>query len=64
MSPQANKISSIKRKRNPKLKKQETGAATRNDFFLETPFLRCCIKNSMYHCILLIGTISNENPYQ
>ena len=32
MSPQANKISSMKSKRNPKLKKQKTGAANRNEF--------------------------------
>ena len=35
MLPQANVISSRKLKQNPKLKKQETGAATRNDFFLK-----------------------------
>ena len=34
-SPQANKVSSIKTKRNPKLKQQKTGAATRNDVFLK-----------------------------
>ena len=44
MSPQANKISSIKRKRNPKLKKQETGAATRNDFFLKHLFSDVALK--------------------
>ena len=32
MSPQTNKNSNIKTKQNPKLKKQKTGAAIRNDF--------------------------------
>ena len=33
LSPQTNKISSTKTKRNTKLKKQKTGAATRTYFF-------------------------------
>ena len=66
MSPQTNKISSIKTKQNPKLKKQKTGAATRNDFFLNHLALDVSLKilTSMHHCILLIGIISNGNPYQ
>ena len=34
MSAKANEISSIKTKRNPKLKKQKAGTIARNDFFL------------------------------
>ena len=66
MSPQANKISGIKTKRNPKLKIQKTGAATRNDVFLKYLALDVALKIpiSTRHCILLIGTISNGHPYE
>ena len=65
-SPQTNKISSIKTKRNPKLKKPKTGAATRNDFFLKYLALDVALKIpiSTRHCMLLIGIISNGNPYE
>ena len=48
MSPQANKISGIKTKRNPKLKIQKTGAATRNDFFLKYFALDVALKNPLH----------------
>ena len=65
MSAQTNKISSIKTKENPKLKKQKTGAATINDFFLSYLALDVSLKDptSMHHCMLLIRIISNGNPY-
>ena len=61
-----NKISSIKAKRNPRLKKQITGVATHNDFFLKNLALDVALKipTSMCHCILLIGIISNGHPYK
>ena len=61
MSPQANKTSSIKTKRNPK-----TGAATRNDFFFKNLTLYVALKIPIFtrHCILLICIISNGNPYE
>ena len=66
MSPQTNKISSIKTKQNQKLKKQKTAAATQNDFFLKYRTLDAALKIpiSMCHCVLLIGIISNGNPYE
>ena len=66
MSPQTNKISTIKTKRKPKLKKQKTGAAICNIFFLKYLALDVALKIpiSMCHCILLIGIISNGNPYE
>ena len=66
MSPQTNKNRSIKTKRNPKLKKQKTGAAIRNDFFLKYLALDVALKIpiSTRHYILLIGIISNGNPYE
>ena len=66
MSPQSNKIGSIKVKRNPKLKKQKTAGATRNDFFLKNLAVDVAIKISIStrHCILLFGIISNGNPYE
>ena len=67
MSPQTNKISSIKRKRNPKLKKQKTGAAICNNFFLKYLALDVALKIpiSTRHWTLLIamisyGTLMNE----
>ena len=65
-SPQTNKISSIKTKRNPKLKKPKTGAATHNDFFLKHLALDVALKIpiSTRYCVLLIGIISNGNPYE
>ena len=64
MSPQTNKISSMKTKRNPKLEKQKTGAAIHNDFFLKYLALDVALKIpiSTRHCILLIDIISNGNP--
>ena len=44
MSPQANKFSSIKTKRNANLKKQTTRAATRNSFFLKYLALDVALK--------------------
>ena len=66
MSSQTNKISSIKTKRNPKLKKQKTGGAIGNDFFLKhlAVYVALKIPISTRHCILLIGIISNGNPYK
>ena len=65
MSPQTNKISSIKIKRNPKVK-QKTGAATLTDFFLRYLALDEALKipTSTRHYILLIGIISNGSPYE
>ena len=64
MSAKANEISSIKTKRNPKLKKQKAGAIARNDFFLINLALDVKLKIpiSTRHCILLIGLISYGNP--
>ena len=68
MTPQTNKISSIKTKRYPKLKqkKTKTGAATRFEFFLKYLALDVPLKfpTSTRHCILLIDIISNGNPYE
>ena len=66
MSPQTNKISSMKTKRNPKLRKKKTGTAARNDFFLKYLAFDVALKfpTSTRHCILLIGVISNENPFE
>ena len=64
MSAKANEISSIKTKRNPKLKKQKAGTIARNDFFLINLALDVKLKIpiSTRHCILLIGLISYGNP--
>ena len=66
MSPQANKISSIKTTRNPKLKKKSLETATHNDFFLKYLNSDVALKIliSTRHWILLIGIISNGNPYE
>ena len=66
MPPQTNKISSIKTKRNPRLNKQKTRAATRKDFFLKYLALGVALKIpvSTRNCILIIGIISNGNPYE
>ena len=65
-SPQTNKVSSVKTNPDSKLKKWKTGAATRNDFFLKYLALGVALKIpiSTRHCILLIGIISNGNPYE
>ena len=64
MSAKANEISSIKTKRNPKLKKQKAGTIARNDFFLINLALDVKLKIpiSTHHCILLIDLISYGNP--
>ena len=41
-------ISRRKPKRNPKLKKQETGAVTRNDFFLKNIVLDVALQAGQY----------------
>ena len=66
MSPQINKISSVKAKRNPKLKKQKTGAAAHNDFLLKYLALNAALKIPIFmcHCMLIIAIISNGNPYE
>ena len=68
MSPQTNKNSIIKTKQNPKLKKQKTAAAIRNDFVLKYLALDVALKIpipiSTHHCVVLIGIISNGNPYE
>ena len=48
------------------MKKQKTGAATRNDFFLKYLALDVALKipTSTRHCLLLIGRINNGNPYE
>ena len=66
MSPQTNTISSVKTKRNPKLNKQKTRAATRKDFFLKYLALDAALKipTSTRNCILIMSIISNGNPYE
>ena len=66
LSPQTNKISSTKTKRNTKLKKQKTGAPTRTYFFLKYLALDVALKipTSTHYCLLLIDIISNGDPYQ
>ena len=66
MSPQTNNIGSIKTKWSPKLKKEKTGAATCNDFLLKYLTLNAALKIriSSCHYIVLIGIISNGNPYE
>ena len=57
MSPQANKINSIKAKRNPKPEKQKTGAT--GDLFLDKPYLRCIIKTSNFYALLHVTNWHN-----
>ena len=66
MSPQTNKIRRIKTKRNQKLQKQKTGAATRTEFSLKYLALDVALKipSSTRHYILLIGIISNGSLYE
>ena len=61
MSPQINK-----NKTKSKTEETKTGAAIRNDFFLQYLALDVALKIpiSTRHYILLIGIISNGNPYE